>query len=573
MKEQNWWKECVVYQIYPRSFCDSNGDGIGDINGITTKLDYLKDLGVDVLWLSPVCKSPNDDNGYDISNYRDIMEEFGTMEDFHRMLEEAHKRGLKIMLDLVVNHTSDEHEWFNQSKRALDGGKYRDYYIWKKGKGENPPNNWGSFFGGSAWEYCEERKEYYLHIFSRKQPDLNWENPAVREEIYDMMQWWLNKGIDGFRMDVINLIGKDQNFPDGIKDGNALYGDLVPYTHNMPQAHIYLKEMNEKVLSKHDVITVGETLNTSVEDGIKYAGFDENELNMIFTFEHMNVDNLGNSKWNDQRFELKKLKEIMTRWQNGMYQKAWNSLYWNNHDQPRVVSRFGNDGAYRELSAKMLATCLHMMQGTPYIYQGEEIGMTNLYFDTIEEYEDIESRTAFEQCTKMEGVDEETMMRRIRWKSRDNARTPMQWNSRENAGFTKGTPWFTVNPNYKSINVEDQQQNEESILNYYKRLIALRKKYRIIVYGDYRLLDPESDKTFTYMRTLDQEKLLVACNFTDAQVRMQIPDELKGTKGRILISNYSHENKMLIAAYGSEGRTGEDGSILLRPYETVVTLF
>lgn len=378
--EKKWWKESVVYQIYPRSFKDSNGDGIGDINGITSKLDYLKELGIDVIWLSPVYKSPNDDNGYDISDYRDIMDEFGTMEDFDKLLNEAHKRNIKILMDLVVNHTSDEHKWFVESRKSRDN-KYRDYYIWREGKDGKEPNNWGSIFGGSAWQYDENTNMYYLHLFSKKQPDLNWENETVRNEIYDMMKWWLDKGIDGFRMDVISMISKDQKFPDGKN------GDFGPYSIHGPRVHEFLKEMNKEVLSKYDIMTVGETAGVTIDEAKKYAGFDSNELNMVFQFEHMDLDNNKDYKWNDEPVKLTKLKEVMGKWQTELEGEAWNSLFWNNHDQPRVVSRFGNDSdEYREVSAKMLGTCLHMMKGTPYIYQGEELGMTNIYFNSIDEY-------------------------------------------------------------------------------------------------------------------------------------------------------------------------------------------
>ena len=391
--KKTWWKESVIYQIYPRSFMDSNGDGIGDLKGITSKLDYLKELGIDVIWLSPVYQSPNDDNGYDISDYQAIMEEFGTMEDFDEMLSQAHERGIKIVMDLVVNHTSDEHRWFVESRKAEDT-PYRDYYIWREGKeGNQPPNNWGSCFGGSAWKYDEERQMYFLHLFSPKQPDLNWDNPTVRQEVFDMMTWWCEKGIDGFRMDVISMISKTKDMPDG--EVHGLYGDFGPYCVHGPHVHDYLKEMNEKVLSRYDIMTVGETSGVTVEEAKKYAGEDSHELNMVFQFEH--VDGHGKyGKWTDEKMPLPELKRIMSRWQTELYGKAWNSLFWDNHDQPRVVSRFGNDSPqYRERSAKMLATCLHMMQGTPYIYQGEELGMTNYPFASMDEFRDIESINAY----------------------------------------------------------------------------------------------------------------------------------------------------------------------------------
>ena len=536
--KQDWWKEAVVYQIYPRSFRDSNGDGIGDIPGIIEKLDYLKALGVDVIWLSPVYRSPNDDNGYDISDYQSIMPEFGTMEDMDELIRQMHRRGLKLMMDMVVNHTSDEHEWFQKSCHTKKGEPYADYYIWRKGKNGGPPNNWGSFFGGSAWEYCQERDMYYLHMFSKKQPDLNWVNPNVREAVEEMMRWWLDKGVDGLRLDVINLLSKDQNFPDGERKPGEVYGNMIPYTHNVPGIHEYLKELSEKVFSRYPIVTVGETLETTAEDGKRYAGFQEHELHMIFTFEHMNVDNGADSKWSDQRFELKKLKKIMGNWQKKLQGVAWNSLYWNNHDQPRVVSRFGDDGRYWKESAKMLVTCLHMMQGTPYIFQGEEIGMTNCYFDTIEEYEDIESRTAYRQQTELMGEDKERMMRCIRWKSRDNARTAMQWDDSDFGGFSDKKVWFAVNPNYKEINVAKQIDDEDSILNYYKKMIRLRKENPVIVYGDFQMLYPEEEHSFCYVRTLNEEVLLVLCNFSAERENIKTPESYVGKQGQTLASNY-----------------------------------
>ena len=534
--EKKWWKESVVYQIYPRSFKDSNGDGIGDINGITSKLDYLKELGIDVIWLSPVYKSPNDDNGYDISDYRDIMDEFGTMEDFDKLLNEAHKRNIKILMDLVVNHTSDEHKWFVESRKSRDN-KYRDYYIWREGKDGKEPNNWGSIFGGSAWQYDENTNMYYLHLFSKKQPDLNWENETVRNEIYDMMKWWLDKGIDGFRMDVISMISKDQKFPDGKN------GDFGPYSIHGPRVHEFLKEMNKEVLSKYDIMTVGETARVTIDEAKKYAGFDSNELNMVFQFEHMDLDNNKDYKWNDEPVKLTKLKEVMGKWQTELEGEAWNSLFWNNHDQPRVVSRFGNDSdEYREVSAKMLGTCLHMMKGTPYIYQGEELGMTNIYFNSIDEYNDIESINAYNELVGSGKVSKEKMMSYLRYKSRDNARTPMQWSDDENAGFTTGKPWMTINPNYVKINAQNEVSDSNSVFNYYKKLIKLRKENDIIVYGNYKPILEESEEIFAYIRELENKKLLVLCNFTKNVTSAEIPAELLNKDAKLLISNYSCED-------------------------------
>jgi oligo-1,6-glucosidase len=540
---KTWWKEAVVYQIYPRSFQDSNGDGIGDLNGIRQRLDYLKHLGIDVIWLSPVCQSPNDDNGYDISNYQDIMNEFGSMKDFDDLLREAHEKGIKILLDLVVNHTSDEHPWFLESRKSREN-PYRDYYIWRDGKEDGGcPNNWGSCFSGSAWEYDNETGMYYLHLFSKKQPDLNWENPKVRDEVFQMMNWWCEKGIDGFRMDVISMISKDQTFPDGeVIDG--LYGDFTPYSIHGPRVHEYLKEMNRRVLSKYDLMTVGETAGVTVEEAKRYAGEAEEELNMVFHFEHVEGDGeLG--KWTDQRPDLLKLKQILSKWQIELENSAWNSLYWDNHDQPRAVSRFGNDSSeFRELSAKMLATCLHMMKGTPYIYQGEELGMTNYPFSDISQFQDIESKNAYEELVIGGHISHERMMDYLRCKSRDNARTPMQWNNKEQAGFTNGTPWLAVNPNFKDINADQQIEDPDSVFSYYKKLIALRKKYDVIVYGDYELVLPEDSRIFAYRRSLEKEQILVICNFTEQEVCVTIP-EIDGIEEKeYLIHNYKETSSM-----------------------------
>ena len=428
--DRKWWKESVVYQIYPRSFYDSNGDGIGDLNGITEKLDYLKELGVDVIWLSPVYQSPNDDNGYDISDYRAIMKEFGTMEDYDRMLDEAHKRGIRIVMDLVVNHTSDEHKWFIESRKSKDN-PYRDYYIWRPAKDGKEPNNWGSCFSGSAWEYDSTTDMYFLHLFSRKQPDLNWDNPKVRREVYDMMNWWLDKGVDGFRMDVISLISKDQTFPDGKPGINGYASFNEPA--NGPHVHEYLQEMRREVLDGRETLTVGECSGVTLDEAKKYARSDGKELNMVFQFEHMDVDADGTNKWADKKMDLRDLKKILTKWQKGLDTIAWNSLFWENHDQPRSVSRFGNDGEYREMSAKMLATCLHMMQGTPYIYQGEELGMTNVPFKDISDFRDLDSINAWHELVGQGVFTEDEMMKYLRYKSRDNARTPFQWDDTENA--------------------------------------------------------------------------------------------------------------------------------------------
>ncbi len=536
--DRAWWKESVVYQIYPRSFMDSDGDGIGDINGITQKLDYLKELGIDVIWLSPVYESPNDDNGYDISDYGRIMKEFGTMEDFDRMLSEAHKRGIRIVMDLVVNHTSDEHAWFVESRSSVDN-PFRNYYIWREGKDGREPNNWGSCFGGSAWEFDKKTDMYYLHLFSKKQPDLNWDNECVREEVFQMMDWWCKKGIDGFRMDVISMISKEHDLPDG-ETGSTGYGDYGPYVQNGPHVHEYLKEMNRKVLSKYNLMTVGECAGVTVEEAKKYANLDGTELDMVFQFEHMGLDSENGSKWCKKRMDLVELKAILSKWQTELHGKAWNSLYWCNHDQPRIVSRLGDNGKYREASAKMLATCLHFMQGTPYIYQGEELGMTNVPFASIEDFRDIESIHAYEEYTDKHLCSDEEMLEYLCQKSRDNARTPVQWDNTLHAGFTSGNPWIMVNPNYKKINAKEQLEREDSVFHYYQKLIRLRKENKIIIEGTYQLLLPTHPSVFAYMRSYQNQRLLVVCNFSEKAV--DYPLVLEGQeKSRCLISNYGEE--------------------------------
>lgn len=552
MEKKLWWKNSVIYQIYPRSFADSNGDGIGDLNGITAHLDYLKELGVDVIWLSPVYQSPNDDNGYDISDYQDIMKEFGTMEDFDRMLSEMHKRGLKLVMDLVVNHTSDEHRWFMESRKSKEN-PYRDYYIWKEPKDGKEPNNWGSSFSGSAWQYDEETEMYYLHCFSPKQPDLNWENEKVRNEVFDMMTWWCEKGVDGFRMDVISMISKDPAYPDG-EVKNGLHGDMSPYVCNGPRVHEYLQEMNQKVLSKYDLVTVGETAGVTIEEAKKYANLDGRELNMVFQFEHMDIAVGEHGKWTTDRIQMKKLRAVLNKWQEELEGVAWNSLYWDNHDQPRAVSRFGNDGPmYREVSAKMIATCLHMMKGTPYIYQGEEIGMTNAYFKNIDDYRDIEAINAFHEYTENGIMNEEEMLDALKAVSRDNARTPMQWDDSANAGFTTGTPWIKVNPNYLMINAKAAMEDPDSIFYYYQKLIRLRKEQEIIVEGVFKGLLNDDENIYAYERTLGNQKLVVACNFSQNEVAC---DLFAQEEGKELISNYR---------FHKEG--------VLKPYEARVILY
>ena len=550
MKEKKmWWKEAVIYQIYPRSFCDSNADGIGDLNGITSRLPYLEKLGVDVIWLSPVYQSPNDDNGYDISDYRAIMKDFGTMEDFDRMLADAHARGIRIVMDLVVNHTSDEHAWFVESRKSKDN-PYRDYYIWKEPRDGKEPNNWQSCFSGSAWQLDEATGMYYLHCFSKKQPDLNWENPKVRDEVFDMMDWWCRKGIDGFRMDVISMISKDPAYPDG-KVYDGIYGDLMPFVCNGPHVHEYLQEMNRRVLSRYDLLTVGEAAGVTTEEAGKYANTAGTELNMVFQFEHTDGLRGGETvigKWTVLKPSMTSVREVLNRWEDELEGRAWNSLYWDNHDQPRAVSRFGNDDpAWRVLSAKMLATCLHMMKGTPYIYQGEELGMTNTHFASLEDCRDIEEINAYNQyVVEHRMVEPELMLRCFDAVARDNARTPMQWDASANAGFTTGTPWIPVNPNYTQINAEAALADPDSVFYYYQKLIALRHEYPVIVYGVFKARMMESETVYAYERELDTERLTVACNWTDQPQPCTLIDESLAAGGRELISNYKeHENGIL----------------------------
>ncbi|MBP7349228.1 MAG: alpha,alpha-phosphotrehalase [Butyrivibrio sp.] len=551
--ERKWWKEAVVYQVYPRSFKDSNGDGIGDINGITQKLWYLKELGIDVIWLSPVYDSPNDDNGYDIRDYYQIMREFGTMEDFTNLLEMAHQNGIRIVMDLVVNHTSDENRWFVESRSGKEN-PYRDYYIWQDPVDGHEPSNWGSCFGGSAWEYDSDTRQYYLHLFSKKQPDLNWENAQVREKIYEMMRWWLDKGVDGFRMDVISLISKKKNFPDGVPgvNGYASFNEAA----NGPHVHEYLQEMRKEVLSHYDTLTVGECSGVTLEEAAKYASENESELNMVFQFELMDLDAdpVTGSKWTDKKMELAEIRQVMSKWQNGLEGIAWNSLFWDNHDQPRIVSRLGEEGAYREVSAKMLATCLHMMQGTPYIYQGEELGMTNMEFHSLADFRDLDSINAYQELVEEKRImTAEQMLRVLSRKSRDNARTPMQWDDTEQAGFTNGTPWIAVNPNFHQINAAEEVKNENSVFAYYKELIQLRKKYPDIVYGHYELLDDQNQDIYAYTRSLCEQKLLVVCNFTNKEISYEVPEEFRTEP--VLITNYPAQ------------KTG-----CLRPYEAIVRM-
>ncbi|MFC4557297.1 alpha-glucosidase [Virgibacillus kekensis] len=547
-----WWKKSVVYQIYPISFNDTTGNGKGDIPGIIEKLDYLKKLGIDVVWLSPVYDSPQADNGYDIRDYRNIYKDYGTMEDIERLLDELHSRNMKLVMDLVVNHTSDEHHWFIESRSSKDS-PYRDYYIWKDGN-ENgePPTNWGSIFSGSAWEFDEKTGQYYLHLFAKKQPDLNWENPKLREDIYDMMTYWLDKGIDGFRMDVINFISKDQEFKDGeVKEG-VQYGDPGPFFVNGPRIHEFLQEMNKEVISKYDVMTVGEMPGASPADALEYTNPANNELDMIFTFEHMGLDEHEGDKWNLKPLNLVDLKENFEKWQTSLHGVGWNSLYWNNHDQPRIVSRFGNDEESRVKSAKMLATCLHMMQGTPFIYQGEEIGMMNIHFDNLEDYRDIETLNMYKEKSEL-GWSHEKIMEAIYAKGRDNARTPMQWNNTACAGFTTGTPWLQVNSNYERINAETSLADENSIFYYYQRLIQLRKDFDIITTGEFELLMRNDSNVFAYQRKGERESLTVLCNFSAQEVELdqKVVESIKEASVLITNEDKNHSRGTLLPYEGT----------------------
>ena len=554
-----WWKESVVYQIYPRSFYDSNGDGVGDLPGIIRKLDYLKELGVNVIWLSPVYKSPNDDNGYDISDYQNIMDEFGTLADWDEMLAEMHKRGIKLVMDLVVNHTSDEHPWFQESRKSKDN-PYRDYYIWRPAKNGGEPNNWVSHFSGSAWQYDEPTGEYYLHLFTKKQPDLNWENPKVREEVYKMMDWWLQKGIDGFRMDVINMISKVPGLPDAPVKNNDRYQSGRQYFINGPRMMEFLTEMKQKVLSKFDILTVGETPSVSTRDAIMIANEETGALTMVFQFEHMGLDSASgeDSRRSIRKWKLLDMKSVMTRWQKDLENRAWNSIYLANHDQPRAVSRFGNDRQFRVESAKLLATFTHMLQGTPYIYQGEEIGMTNVAFDSIEDYRDVESLNMYKELVEEKGVDPKKVLEIIHAKGRDNARTPIQWDASEQAGFTTGEPWIKVNPNYKEINVSQALGDLNSIFYYYQKLIQLRKENPVIVYGTYDLILDSHEEIYAFTRTLDEDRLLVILNFSENPPVFNLPENISFAKNELLIGNYTVDSPHDIR------------QITLRPYEARV---
>ncbi|QSF46636.1 glycoside hydrolase family 13 protein [Paenibacillus tianjinensis] len=556
--KEKWWKECVVYEIYPASFMDSNGDGKGDLRGVISKLDYLKELGVDVLWLCPIYESPGADNGYDISDYYAINPAFGTMADFDELLCEAHARGLKIMMDMVLNHSSDQHPWFKESRSSKDNLK-RDYYIWREGKNGLFPNNWESYFSGSVWEYDQKTGEYYMHLYSKHQPDLNWRNSQVVESLYQMIRWWLEKGVDGFRFDAIAHIVKAKGLPDADNPQHLTVVQAYQLFSNLEKVHVMLKRLNEEVLMDYNIMTVGETSGLGPEQALEYVGDGRHELNMVFQFEHMYLDAAapGTGKWQSRSWTVPELKKIMSRWQTTLHGKGWNANYLGNHDQPRPVSRFGNDRQYRTTSAKMLATFMLTLEGTPYIFQGEEIGMTNAHFPSIADYRDVETLNYYEQA-KVKGLSDHEILKAIWKKSRDNARTPMQWNASENAGFTTGVPWIKVNPNYREINVEQERQNPDSIFHYYKRMIMLRKNSKALLYGEYRLLQPIDPDIYAYTRTLEKEQMLILLNFSDEQAVFTWPKELGAAVKELLISNYEARKGVTLS------------SLNLEPYEARV---
>ncbi len=561
--ERKWWKEGVAYQIYPKSFCDSNGDGIGDLRGIISKLDYLAHLGINILWLCPVYQSPMDDNGYDVSDYYQIATEFGTIEEFKELLTEAKKRGIKIIMDLVLNHTSDEHPWFVEARQSLDN-PYRDYYIWQKGKSdafgnEVEPTNWASFFTPSCWEKDEQTDEYYMHIFSKKMPDLNWSNENMRADLFKMVMWWLELGIDGFRVDAVAHLDRDFTFTDSTMNSAGKYKEDWSKFSNLPNVHTYLKELNEKVLSKYDIFTVGEVGgDAGIEDALKYAAKDSKELDMVFTFDHCWLNNGFNAldeTWSN-RTNLIQLKQVFKKWQSGLYHQAWNPLYWLNHDHPRVMSQYGEPTHYHKESGKMLATSLLLMWGTPFIYNGEEIGMTNANYNELEDYRDVSTLEKIKRL-KEENYPEELIKRYINVTSRDNARTPMQWSDEENAGFTTGTPWIKVNENYKWINVKNQMDDPDSLFNHYRQLIELRRfsSYKdVIVYGDYTLLNEHHPNVYAYLRTYEDKKLLIVSNFFEQPVIICLT---KWNVKKVVLSNYNDSSTQL-------------GCLNLRPYESIV---
>ena len=542
-----WWKEAVAYQIYPRSFMDYNNDGIGDLKGIISKLDYIKDLGIDVIWICPMYKSPNDDNGYDISDYQDIMSDFGNMDDFNELLNEVHKRGMKLIIDLVINHTSDEHQWFIESKSSKDNPK-RDWYIWRKGKGDLEPNNWESIFKGSAWEYDENTEEYFLHLFSKKQPDLNWENEDVRKELYKMINWWLDKGIDGFRVDAISHVKKENGLNDMPNPNNERYVSSFEKHMNVEGIHEFLDELNKNTFSKYDIMTVAEANGVSAEHAEEWVGDEKGKFNMVFQFEHLDL-------WNnedDQAFNVKECKDILTRWQYGLHNKGWNALFIENHDIPRATSTWGDDKNYWKESSMALGLMYFMQQGTPFIYQGQEIGMTNVKYENIDDYNDIKSVGIYNDMIA-KGIDKDKALRHLWAISRDNARTPMQWDASSNSGFSKSNPWIKINPNYRDINVENQLNDKDSILNFYKKMIKIRKENEALIYGEYKLILEDDENIYSYIREFENEKFIIITNLTDKKVEFNYDKEVLKYEN-LIISNYNikaHEdiNKILLNPY------------------------
>ncbi|AUO15600.1 glycoside hydrolase family 13 protein [Clostridium taeniosporum] len=543
-----WWKEAIGYQIYPRSFKDSNGDGIGDLRGIISKLDYLKNLGIDVIWICPMYKSPNDDNGYDISDYQDIMEDFGTMADFDDLLEEVHKREMKLIIDLVINHTSDEHKWFIESKSSKDNPK-RDWYIWKSGKDGIEPNNWESIFKGPAWEYDENTDEYFLHLFSKRQPDLNWENPEVRNELYKMINWWLEKGIDGFRVDAISHIKKDQTFEDIKSEKNERYVSSFEKHMNFPGIHRFLAELADNTFENYDIMTVGEANGVDSEEAELWVGEEDGKFNMVFQFEHLDLWDYDS----DSKLSVVALKKALTKWQNNLNGVGWNALFIENHDIPRVVSTWGNDKNYRKECAKALGLMYFMQQGTPFIYQGQELGMTNVKFEDINKYDDIKSVNIFNERVQA-GISKEDALKEIWAISRDNSRTPMQWDSSKNAGFSTDNPWIDINSNYKEINVESELKDSNSVFNFYKRMIQIKKNSETLIYGEYKLILDEDKNIYSYMRILDDKKYMIICNLSDNENLYKYDEEVLRFENLIL-SNY-HVDKH-----------DEINSINLKPWE------
>jgi len=588
--DAEWWKEAVIYQIYPRSFNDSDGDGVGDIPGIIEKVDYLADLGVDVVWLCPVYDSPNADNGYDIRDYRAIMDEMGTMADWERLLEAVHDRDMRLIMDMVLNHTSDEHEWFLRSRDRES--EYADYYCWRDGYGEHPPNNWTSVFGGRAWKYDDERGQWYLHVFDEKQPDLNWRNPEVREDLYEMLRWWLEKGIDGFRLDVINLISKTEGLPDGEENPGWVGWEHII---NGPRVHEYIREMYDEVLSEYDIMTVAEMPGCGVQEAQRYCGADGDGVNMIVHFEHADIPYQPGGKWDlddvdlhpadlpevedpDEYFnhwDLNELRDVLTRWQIGLEGEGWNANYLGNHDHSRTVSRFGHEGQYREKSAKMLATLQFSLKGTPFIYQGEEIGMTNVEWESFDELRDVEAIQQSEELMERYDVDFDAVRHVVKHRSRDNARTPMQWSDDDEAGFTDGEPWIKVNPNHEQINVADARERPDSVWHYFRELIELRTSEPALIHGDYHLLYEDHPDIYAFLRTHDGETVLVVLNCFGAAMRFELPPHLDGSDAELLLANddvASDANTIDDADgddSGSDGDTAVDDpeAIDLDPYE------